>query len=466
MVTIAQVAQPATRRHRVWRGVVSLKPLKKHIDWWLRILAILAVPLIIVCTIVIGAELAAPDWFENDALGKLLATITEDALNAAIEGSMLGCIALAKQARREGKTSQANMMRNLGWLFAVLTVVTVGFRVFHAPNAAGEILLWVRCAAGIVFCYLCHMNDEEEDGEEITPHQHRTQMEELTANFSKQLQEMTQAFNQKADNLTKSLEEITQLKADIARLQTVSVSASTSNVTAQKADTKAANVPNQKRTRPLAEQSEKADSDRNESGQHPESKAAMSTPPKAAKEQETDETKEDKLELTVQFLRNHPERVKDANFEAQLAAHLGLKRPASARFWYIKASDLLKREREQAAANNQASGNGESSFARVLAFVQSHEPTTQKEMAATLNISERTIRRHFTVIRDSGQLPVAWCRSEDAESGQSPEAQADTDRFESGQSSEAQAAMSAISTDNEADIEAENIIPFRQVSAR
>jgi hypothetical protein len=432
VTTVAQPTQPATRRARIWRGVVSLKPLKKHIDWWLRILAILAVPLIIGCTIVIGAELAAPEWFETDSIGKQLATITEDLLNAAIEGSMLGCIALSKQARCEGKTSTAKIMRNLGWLFAALTVVTVGFRVFHAPNMAGEILLWVRCAAGIVFCYLCHMNDEEEDGEVITPQQHRSQMEELTENFTKQLQAMTKNFDEKAANLTKALDEITSLKADIARLQTVSVSASTSQVTAQKADTEAANHQNQKRTQPLVDQTEKADSDRFESGQSNQEKAAMSATSTPSTTQATCETKENKLEQTIQFLRDHPERVKDANFEAQLAAHLNLKRAASARFWYLKAVELLKAEREQAAANNQAGNNGESSFARVLAFVQTHEPTIQKEMAATLAISERTIRRHLTTIRESGQLPLAWCRSEDAESGQTAESKADTEAVKSG----------------------------------
>jgi hypothetical protein len=83
MVIAQQQPEKLTWRARFWRGMVSHKPLKKHIDWWLRGMAILAVPLIIGCTIVIGAELAAPDWFAK-GIGLQVATITEDLLNAAI----------------------------------------------------------------------------------------------------------------------------------------------------------------------------------------------------------------------------------------------------------------------------------------------------------------------------------------------------------------------------------------------
>jgi hypothetical protein len=393
-VEIMAAAQQQPAKRRFWRGVVSLKPLKKHIDWWLRIMAILAVPLIIGCTIVIGAELAAPDWFEKETLGKQLATLTEDLLNAAIEGSMLGCIALAKQARRDGKTSQANMMRNLGWLFAVLTVVTVGFRVFHVPKEAGEVLLWVRCAAGIVFCYLSHMNDDEEDGEETTPQQHRSQMEELAATFSKQLQEMTQALHQKADTLAKSLEEIQQLKAAMA--SNIRTATSNETVTDRTADTKSvgqASTPERTTTTPTIGHESK----RTQDNDRINDRTATG---------KTERTGEDKLALTLDFLRENPLRISSPDIDTLLAAHLGLNRPASARFWRLKAQELLDAE----AVNKS---NDQGAFARVLAYVQTHEPTTQKVLAASLGITERTVRRHFAALRKSGQLPLTWARAEE-----------------------------------------------------
>ncbi|GHO91533.1 hypothetical protein KSF_015810 [Reticulibacter mediterranei] len=383
--------QPAKRRF--WRGVVSLKPLKKHIDWWLRIMAILAVPLIIGCTIVIGAELAAPDWFEKETLGKQLATLTEDLLNAAIEGSMLGCIALAKQARRDGKTSQANMMRNLGWLFAVLTVVTVGFRVFHVPKEAGEVLLWVRCAAGIVFCYLSHMNDDEEDGEEITPQQHRSQMEELAATFSKQLQEMTQALHQKADTLTKALEEIQQLKAAMSsRIRTATNNEAMTDRTADIKSVGQTSAPERTATTSaIGQESEQAQGNESANNRTATTKAER-TP--------------DKLELTLNFLRENLQRASSPDIDTLLAAHLGLNRPASARFWRLKAQELLDATSDK---NNGEHG----AFAGVLAYVQTHEPITQKAVAVHLGITERTVRRHFAALRASGQLPLTWTHDEE-----------------------------------------------------
>ncbi len=383
-------AQHQPAKQRFWRGVVSLKPLKKHIDWWLRIMAILAVPLIIGCTIVIGAELAAPDWFEKETLGKQLATLTEDLLNAAIEGSMLGCIALAKQARRDGKMSQANMMRNLGWLFATLTVVTVGFRVFHVPKEAGEILLWIRCAAGIVFCYLSHMNDDEDENtEEITPQQHRSQMEALAATFSTQLHEMTQALHQKVDMLTKALEEIQQVKVAMSANRNDLLSASHRTATAETIGQTSATE--RTATAPARGQESERTQDNENTGNRAATKAERTT---------------DKLELTLDFLRENPQRANSPDIDTLLAAHLGLNRPASARFWRLKAQELLDAE-----ATNKSNDQG--AFVRVLAYVQTHEPATQKAVAASLGITERTVRRHFAALRTSGQLPLTWTRDEE-----------------------------------------------------
>jgi hypothetical protein len=55
---------------------------------------------------------------------------------------------------------------------------------------------------------------------------------------------------------------------------------------------------------------------------------------------------DDKLELTLQFLNEHPEYTNHApggldDIDSKLANHLGLKRPASARFWRLKALEML-----------------------------------------------------------------------------------------------------------------------------
>lgn len=170
------MSEGKSRKGSFWRGLVSHKPLKKHIEWWLRLCAISAVPLIIVCTIVVSVELAAPGLFK-DGLGATIALVDEILLNTAIEGSMLGCIALSKQARREGNEDYANKMSKIGWLFAILTMFTIGFHVFNVDELSSKILLIVRCGSAIVYCYLAHMGQDDE--EEIESRVTRVQQQNI-----------------------------------------------------------------------------------------------------------------------------------------------------------------------------------------------------------------------------------------------------------------------------------------------
>ncbi|MBV9256784.1 MAG: hypothetical protein JO215_02070, partial [Ktedonobacteraceae bacterium] len=117
--------------------------------------------LIIVCSIILASELSARDAFASGGL-HALGIGAEDTLNAAIEGAMLGCVALAKRAKRGGNFAQKARMHSMGTVFLLLTIATVGFKVFDASEQAGQVLLWVRCSAGLVYCYLAHLNDEQE----------------------------------------------------------------------------------------------------------------------------------------------------------------------------------------------------------------------------------------------------------------------------------------------------------------
>jgi hypothetical protein len=54
--------------------------------------------------------------------------------------------------------------------------------------------------------------------------------------------------------------------------------------------------------------------------------------------------KQDKLTLALDFLRIHPERANAPDADTQLAEILGLKRPASARFWRLKAMEMIEAE--------------------------------------------------------------------------------------------------------------------------
>ncbi len=64
---MATMSNQATgSRPGLWQGIVSLKPLKKHFEWWLKVMAICAIPMVVVCTIVIAIELTTPGCkFDN-----------------------------------------------------------------------------------------------------------------------------------------------------------------------------------------------------------------------------------------------------------------------------------------------------------------------------------------------------------------------------------------------------------------
>jgi hypothetical protein len=67
--------------------------------------------------------------------------------------------------------------------------------------------------------------------------------------------------------------------------------------------------------------------------------------------------------------------------------------------------------------------SGQDTFNRLQIYIEQHSPTTQKEVAATLGISERTVRRHLTAMKKSGQLPASW---RDADGGQDNDDDADS----------------------------------------
>ena len=153
---MATVAQSTRSRWNLFReGVVSLRPLQGFFAWFFRALAICATFAIVVCSIIIGMEIAAHDAFTTNLVLVNLATITQDVLNAAIEGAMLGCIALAKQAREAGDTSQKHRMLTMGVIFLILTITTIGVQVFK-PDGWDNPLLFVRCGAGLIYAAISH----------------------------------------------------------------------------------------------------------------------------------------------------------------------------------------------------------------------------------------------------------------------------------------------------------------------
>lgn len=117
---------------------------------------------------------------------------------------------------------------------------------------------------------------------------------------------------------------------------------------------------------------------------------------------------EDKFNLALQFIRDHLAHVDEEEFDAQLAVHLNLKRPASARFWKLKVIEQLRETGEYPVKQTSSDASEQSTYERLLTYAHANQQRTQRELASILNVSERTIRRNLATMRKSGQLPANW----------------------------------------------------------
>jgi hypothetical protein len=163
MAAIVEQQPPAQATHlraRFWKGLVSHRPLKRFFDWLFAGLAIVTVPLLIICSIIIAGELSAPAAFTSE-VGQWFANAATILMNAAIEGAMLGCVVAARRAGSDGEKKRLHAM---GITFLLLTIATIGFAVFHADRQWDLFLLLVRCAAGLIFCYISHMSESVGSG--------------------------------------------------------------------------------------------------------------------------------------------------------------------------------------------------------------------------------------------------------------------------------------------------------------
>jgi hypothetical protein len=214
---MATITNQAEQKTGIWEGLVSLKPLKKHFEWWVKLIAITVIPIVIICTVVIGMELTTPDLFQQ-GIGSLVAILAENALNLGVEASMFGCILLAKDARKQGSTKMYVTMLNTGIFFALLTITTVGFKLFHAPDLLNQVLLIFRDASVIGYVFLSHLQDDDETTV-LNPEQVAT----LEARLTEQVANITTTVIGASSRLMASVEQhvSTQVANEVAKLETV-----------------------------------------------------------------------------------------------------------------------------------------------------------------------------------------------------------------------------------------------------
>lgn len=215
---MATITNQEEQKNGLWEGLVSLKPLKKHFEWWVKLIAITVIPIVIICTVVIGMELTTPDLFKK-GIGYIVAVLAENALNLGVEASMFGCIILAKDARKQGSTKQYRTMLNTGIFFALLTITTVAFKMFQASDTLNQMLLIFRDASVIGYVFLSHLQEDDGETTVLNPEQVAT----LEARLQEQVANITTTVIGASSRLMASVEQhvSTQVASEVAKLETV-----------------------------------------------------------------------------------------------------------------------------------------------------------------------------------------------------------------------------------------------------
>ena len=114
-------------------------------------------------------------------------------------------------------------MLNTGIFFAVLTITTVGFKLFNVPDLANQCLLIFRDASVIGYVFLSHLQEDDDETTILNPEQVAT----LEARLQEQVANITTTVIGASSRLMASVEQhvstqvATQVANEVAKLETV-----------------------------------------------------------------------------------------------------------------------------------------------------------------------------------------------------------------------------------------------------
>ena len=222
---MTQTTQVPTRREIIKQELATLAFITRGGNWLFLLLSRLAEPLMFLSVLYVIAETVLPSLFKaHMLLGISSACII--ILNTAPEVILPGCFMQANQAP-EG---QSWMYKAMGWAFIGLTFITLASFIWSFPLGAVSVILFFRCAAGVLYSLLVRMTPQRIDV--MSTRQHQAQLDELTTSFNQQIQGLSKQLVGVQENLqrqhiasstelTKNLQaqlalEITPLKENLA----------------------------------------------------------------------------------------------------------------------------------------------------------------------------------------------------------------------------------------------------------
>jgi len=164
-----------TLGERVRREATELAFITRAFAWFILLLSRLAEPLMFGATMYIIAQTVQPQIFDSPFF-HVVERASIIALNLAPEIIMPGCFLRARSAGDEGWK-----FKGLGFLFLVLTLVTLISFVYKASADIVLFILLIRCAAGVLYALVSMMSTPVAETTTPAPKMWTALQEELDA---------------------------------------------------------------------------------------------------------------------------------------------------------------------------------------------------------------------------------------------------------------------------------------------
>ncbi|HEY5002521.1 MAG TPA: hypothetical protein VII61_05175 [Ktedonobacteraceae bacterium] len=151
-----------TPHQREWtfRRVVAELPFIPAASNWLKLLlSLLAEPLMFVSSLSIIAETVIPG---ATTWPRILTDGPKTVMSLAPEIILPGCFQQAQRARRNDDSMKGNLLLCLCALFGLLMLVTLASFIWHFSAAIANLILFIRCGAGISYTIILNISGHDE----------------------------------------------------------------------------------------------------------------------------------------------------------------------------------------------------------------------------------------------------------------------------------------------------------------
>jgi hypothetical protein len=167
-------------RQREWtvQRIVAELPFIPAISNWLKLLlSLLAEPLMFVSSLCIIAETVLP---EATTWPNVLLNGPKTVMSLAPEIILPGCFQQAQRARHNGDGIKENLLFCLCALFGLLTLVTLASFIWHFSAAIANLILFIRCGAGISYTIILNISGHDEHTPDPSQPAHDDRIDQLT----------------------------------------------------------------------------------------------------------------------------------------------------------------------------------------------------------------------------------------------------------------------------------------------